>query len=613
VTRPRLHRRGWGRLHTTGGFTLVELTVAMLVIAIVLLALVTLQVRALESVGLSKQRQQATALGNRTMEQLRALPYDTVTAGLNVSDVTDSNIATVGGVLTFKPAYDSSISEVLKTSSGQTQPPLYRHTQDASTPLTPTKIGNVQYRVRSYVTVAPQTTASTDAGYFLTVLVDWSSGVTKGLPKTIAVRSQVFSPSGCALSSTATRPFAGPCQPFFYADAGTTPAGITVTPVTADAELVTGTGVRALSATMPTLSTRTQTEQVVSAQSVVTTSVAKVTGVTDGGGQSATSAADTDPVTGAGNSPAAAAAVAYSGSSTLTSSGGANGSFSATVPPAGSGSTYSTTAAGAAGAPPCADDAVAAFSTGEVCSTGNIAPTGDSYAASMNLSLAGRNLGTTSLATMAPGGAYPTWRAFGARALLPVMGHCPGTNALGCVTAGIRRSMGATSVGGLPPASPSDGDTLPTGFTSMVTLNGFSAIASAESGVASGRGVATATRGANNLTYWDGTGYGTMTLSSAAATQTLGTATGIYRIAGQPLLEVTMSGTVTVEPVTPLVGTVSQPCQAAACTATSTVGAVQVAVDYAITNAGVPLGAFTVTANLGSSVAKTTYKAAPSV
>jgi hypothetical protein len=91
----------------------------MVILGGCLLGLLTVQVSALRTVTVAKERQQATALTNRTMEQLRALPYNTVTAGLNTSDLGgDANIAT--GRL--KPVgYPTSIDEQL-VSGGSALP-----------------------------------------------------------------------------------------------------------------------------------------------------------------------------------------------------------------------------------------------------------------------------------------------------------------------------------------------------------------------------------------------------------------------------------------------------------------------------------------------------------
>ncbi|HET9945860.1 MAG TPA: prepilin-type N-terminal cleavage/methylation domain-containing protein [Actinomycetes bacterium] len=582
------------------GFTLTEVMITLFIISAVLLGLITLQVKALGSVSLAKERQQASALGNRTMEQLRALPYDTVTAGLRACDVTgDTNVS--GG--NFRPAYDTAINEPLVTNStacsGAAQAPLYPHVQNGAT----TRVGSTQYRVRTYVSRA---SATSDQGYFLSVLVDWSSANTAGKSKLIAVRSRAFSPTGCSSTSTATRPFAGPCQAFFYSDAGMAPAGITVTSLTAGAPLLTGVDVTRLEAKLPALSTRTQNEQIVSAQSIATTSklLLATTGDTVAGGQSGSSAADTDPASGAGNSPAGASSVSYSGSSSLTASG-TTANFSVSAPGTGSGSAYSTTAATAS--PACQDDSGTGLVTNQACSSANLTPSG-AYRAQMDINLPGGGIRSTDLARINTASSPSAWRAFGARAALPVSGHCASTSDIGCVASGARRSLGAVTVGSLPPIG--SGDSATAGFTgSMVSLDGFGATVSSESGISPAAG--NATRAGNTLTYWNGTGYSSVTLGSGGATYTLGTAVGSYRVAGFSDVTVTMTGTVLVDPVTTATSGAA-PCQTAACTSTSTVGGVRVSVQYDIADGATPLGSFMVTADLGNTIAQTTYKAAPS-
>lgn len=585
------------------GFTLAEVLVAMFVVSFTLLGLVVVQIKALESVGLARQRQQATALANRTMEQLRSLPYDTVTAGLNSADVTgDPNIQSVAGVLRFRPAYDSSVDEVLQSSSGQAAAPLFPHVQDAGTPGTPTLIGNVQYEVRTYVT---QVDPTADLGFHLTVIVSWSSDVTNGVTKTTAVRSQVFSPQGCSSSSTATRPFAGPCQAFFYSDAGAAPAGITVVPLAEGQPLVVGTDVTRIEAMLPSMSARTQSEQIVSGQSIAAPPVASITDragvVTSSVGASGVSSADTDPATGIGSAPSAGVSLSMSGPSSL-SHGAENGLFTSTVPSGVSGSALSTTAAMAT--PACPDDGGTALVTNQACSSGEISSAG-TYSVTMDLDLLDRNLDPVSLASIAvPTGA--PWRSFGARALLPVAGHCTATTGIGCVAAGSRRDFLVVNVGGLPTAGP--GDYRPSGFTSMAMLDGFSARATAEAGISPG--VGTASRAANTLTYWNGNAYSTTTLGASSTSIPLGDAVGVYRLAGQPDLTIAISGTIEVSPVT-TVASGSAPCQVSACTVTSMVGTVRVVVQYDISTPVASLGSFVVTTDLGSAMAQTTYKAAP--
>jgi hypothetical protein len=80
---------------------------------------------------------------------------------------------------------------------------------------------------------------------------------------------------------------------------------------------------------------------------------------------------------------------------------------------------------------------------------------------------------------------------------------------------------------------------------------------------------------------------------------------------GLPDLTITMTGSVLVDPVT-TVTTGAAPCLTAACTTTSTVGAVRASVQYDIADGTTVLGSFVVSADLGNTIAQTTYKAAPS-
>lgn len=582
------------------GFTLTEVVITLFIISAVLLGLITVQVQALGSVALAKERQQATALANRTMEQLRALPYDTVSAGLRLCDTAgDPNI--VSGA--FRPSYNAAINEPIVTNatacSGATLAPLYPHVQQS----TSTRVGSTQFRVRTYVSRA---SATSDLGYFLTVIADWASANTNGVSKLVAVRSRLFSPAGCSSSSTATRPFAGPCQAFFYSDAGTAPSGITVAAVTDGAPLVNGSDVIRLESKLPALSARTQNEQIVSAQSAATTSklLLRRAGDAVSGGQSGTSAADTDPATGGGNSPASASAVSYSGSASLASSGSTVANFTVAAPGNGAGSAYSTTQAAAT--PACKDDAGTNMVTGQACSTADMTPDG-TYRATMDITLPGGNVRAVDLATVATPATPSAWRAFGARAVLPASGHCTSTSGIGCVAAGARRTLGAVTTGRLP--APGSGDSIPSGFTYMAQLNGFSATVGSESGISPAAGVAT--RAANTLSYWNGSGYSTAALGTGGATYALGSAVGTYRLSGVVELTVTTSGSVVVDPVTTATSGAA-PCQTAACTSTSTVGGVKLIVRYDIANVTGTVGSFVVTTDLGSTLAQTTYKAAPS-
>ncbi len=190
--RARIRRRVAAR--DESGFTLVELLVTMTVIAGCLLGLIAIQIRALEATALAKQRQQATAQANRTMEQLRAMSSDDIQKGLHSSDVSDPNIATgaVAGSYVFRPTYaPGSPTETLVVKSTQTSGnPLFPHT-------TTQTVAGTNYSVRSYVTCVgdpanPAAAKYADQGYWLTVVATWSSNATRKKTKTVSVRSRVF-------------------------------------------------------------------------------------------------------------------------------------------------------------------------------------------------------------------------------------------------------------------------------------------------------------------------------------------------------------------------------------------------------------------------------------
>lgn len=180
-------RRRFASLRSDDGLGLVEVMVTMLIISISLLGLMAMQARAYSGVGLAGQREQATQLANRLIEQARSQPYATIKLGLRTTDL--SGDANVTGT-TFRPAYaNGTISEPLVTSTTQASAPFFPHTQAAGT----TKIGPVQYTARLYVSTPAA--AVSPGGYWLTAIVTWSSAATKGATETTAVRSLVYDPS----------------------------------------------------------------------------------------------------------------------------------------------------------------------------------------------------------------------------------------------------------------------------------------------------------------------------------------------------------------------------------------------------------------------------------
>ena len=373
--------------------------------------------------------------------------------------------------------------------------------------------------------------------------------------------------------------------------------------------IVDGVDVLSASSVLVNNSARVQSEQTVSAQSDVTPSALKLvtsTGTSTGGGTAAVSAADTDPATGVANSPSAAATASQSGPTSLSSSGGAS-QFSITDADSDSGTTYSTMAAAAS--PPCNDSAAAGVATGQACSSATATQAGSLPTASLTLnSLGARKI---TLADVSAGSAPA--RAFGARYLTGSGGHCSSATGLGCIAAGASRTLGTAHAGGL--ASLSTGDkvyntsgssavdvTGAVGANPLITVSAYTDQATAESGIGAGSSAGART---GTVKYWTGAGFSELNLATAAGTYSISQVTGTYGTTS-----VTVAGSLAVTaPGAP--GTGTTPCQTA-CGVKASGGIAVVQLTYVVAANGTQVGAFTVTLDLGSALAQTTYKAAPS-
>lgn len=584
----RLRMKARLTLGSDEGFTLVELLVSMVLISGVLLSLVFVQVSGLKTVSVAKQRQQATALADQVMEELRALPYDTVRGGLRASDIVgDANVVSVSGVLHFKPSYTSAIDEQLVTST-QTVAPLYPHVQPTST----TTLGHVKYDVRDYVTLAGAD--PTVSGYWLTVVASWTSGVTHGKTKSIALRSRYFSPTGCL--STATHPFSGPCQAFLDATADTSLAGVVITPQDGSGlPILSGHDATQVTAELPSMNTQMQSEQTLSAQAKAVTSgvswVDSSNNTTTSGGVAASAATSTDPGSGTFG-PAVSNPVSQSASSlTLTGS-----LASLLLGPASSDAGRASSTLAAASGQNCTSESGTPLAGGQACGAALMTPAGT---LSAQLKVFGRTENIASIA--APSS---TDYAFSGRFLTGSGSVCASAATPGCAHSGAVHSLGNVTIGDLM-----SGSSGPAGFSSMVTVSGYQVQASSESGVGTSATPGTATR-SGTLSYWNGTGYTSVSLSGAPAPATLPPVSQSFTNDGHNVV-LTMSGQVDFGAV----GTApsgASPCQPTACSLKSAAGGVVVTLFYTLTVDGATAANFAAATDLGSAVANSTYRAAPS-
>src|SRR5439155_11816940 len=191
------------RLAPEGGFTLVELMVALGVILLALLAMAYTATIGFSDIALARQRQGASGLANQTIEQMRALPFDVVKKGLGNTDLSsgsDPNITACGANYCYG-------GEQIPRGANPNVVPLVPHTQTIV-------VGPTTYTVRAYVTYYQNVT--TNNTFRLTVAVSWPNPARKRVSTT--VQSQTIAYSGTGRLSTVTHPFAAPCQPFFYAN-----------------------------------------------------------------------------------------------------------------------------------------------------------------------------------------------------------------------------------------------------------------------------------------------------------------------------------------------------------------------------------------------------------
>ena len=578
------------------GFTLVEIILAMFLTVVVMTALLSVLVSSLKTVAQARERQTATALATQSLEQLRALPYDSITG----SDATTypmsaglEYVTVSGSTVTFTPAAVlPGVSETLVVNE-------YSGKRATSV------VDGVSYVVQTYVTKAPLTTTQQQA-FNLTTLVEWTSTVYP-TTRTTVQRSVDFSPAGCL--STAQRPFSAPCQAYFTAQSGIVAAGFSVTNAIDSTQDIPGISGHLVELSLPTLSANLQIEQTASGTADGDTSGARAVDTTPSiaGGKSAAVAVDSDPSSTPGQS-ASTTANQSSGTVSLT---GAAGTISAAPT---TGDSAAAAAAIAADSTTCrnGDPAGTGLATGP---TGQLRPCADAsvlqsatsggitYTSPIGTDVTLVSLGTSStssravaanLATANPGVACTA----GAGATAP-----------GCAHAMTSRSLGDVVVGrpgtGSGPLDVNKG---------LFNVTGLTESARSEEGT--GAGAPQYSR-AGTLQYWNGTGYTSVDLSAYASPPSgLTPASDSWTI--DPVttvfpdgLHVTMEGSVTVQ--RPQI-TTSGPadCTAQACVAqVNGGGSVRATTVFTVTDAsGVEVTKFVLVSDLGGLVAQSTYKAA---
>ena len=576
--RRSMERRRTG--NDEAGFTLVELVVAMVITLVVMSALLGVFVESLSTISLAKQRQTATALSTQVMEQLRAMPYDSVTVSTGATPAAgDPNINYAVTPKTVKPVAVPGVEEELVVNS------VSPRQQDRV-------VDRVTYDVRTYIS-KPPVTSGAQQSFGITVVTTWSSNVSKGA-KTTVERSVVYSPSGCL--STALHPYSGPCQAYFTAHAGQTAAGISVSNPLDPTANIAGFDGTMIALGLPVLSSSMLLEQTTTASSAVATTDGSTTRgeiVTRSGGQRASTAVDTDPSSVPGQSESVSTQAQTSGPQALSGSAG-----TLRVTPSTADTGVAGSAVGAEPAQCAAGDADGTeLTTGpegsrRPCASAQVQPSG--VAGQLTYELGGASMAVASVAA-APAPA----RASSAHLTTGNTSACPGASGIGCAHAGAYRALGNVVLGWLPAGGPA-------GFTGSWQVSGLQERALSERGV--GARAPVYERG-GTLQWWNGTGYSSLALTPGLDQEiTTSVATWI----GSGGLRIEVSSVVRVWPA--LVSSPSEPadCDTEACVASASAsGGITGKTTYAVTLNGESVTSFVVDTDLGGLLAETAYKAAP--
>ena len=602
------------------GFSLLETVIAITVIFGALLTLSYAATIGFQYESLARQKQTATGIADQIMEQTRGLAWDRITAGHLSSDLTaDPNLVTscagdAAGVYrllsctaqTGRPGSGERVvagASSCASSSPDCVVPLVRHTGQITQ-------NNIEYTWRTYDTNnCPTLTTGGCAAttpYRMTVIVTWTGG--RVAPnKIVQVQSLFWSPTGCR--STSTHPFAAPCQPFFLGVSSVAQGNINVTGT------VAGTTFESGDLSTSGVQSSVQQEQLSQAEGSFSQSgvrlVDSLGAATAAGDVAASSAADTDPGTGAStwSEVTCGTSVLCAGGSVST---GSSNTVVLTAPGGETAQSDSTTAAGAANICPPPPDT--GQTDGKPCSGSRIQQGGE-LSAVVTLNGAATPLGNATLARILAAAGSPN-TTFSDRVQYNATGLCsPITGSDGCLEQTTTRAVGTVNVGALPENVPA---TLP--WTGVNAWNGYyfsivgytdnatAAVGSNSSSSAAGGNVPapTASIGVGATVHcWNGIGYTTVLASSATAVA-CAPFDFTWPISGH-MIRIQMSGT-----TSPAVITRSP--QAAATSQTDVTAQITppgATITYVVTVDGATVADLTITVNLNTLEARGTYAAAP--
>src|SRR5580704_12419644 len=178
----RVSRLRWpSRNQPEDGFTLIEVLIALGVMFSALTVLAYTMLSGLSAVGESRQRTEATALANQSLEQIRALPASQLY--MSVSDVTgDPLLIACGSATCFNGRTVPTANFGASTISAD---PLSPHIKTVTA-----LPGSTIYTLKSYVTTDP--TDPTGHTLVATVMASWSSAEKGGVASSLQVESKIY-------------------------------------------------------------------------------------------------------------------------------------------------------------------------------------------------------------------------------------------------------------------------------------------------------------------------------------------------------------------------------------------------------------------------------------
>jgi prepilin-type N-terminal cleavage/methylation domain-containing protein len=611
--RRRLLRRVLGRKGDECGFTIVELMVAMMVLTVAVAGLAYAGTISVIDVGFAAQRQGATGLANRAVEEVRALPFSTVDAGLSTDDPTlstDPNITVQGSG--SSTTYWFQNEEIPTSTSSTNVVPLNPHVQTGVT------VGTNTYTVSTYITYAqPPNTPSAPSSVpvlRVTAIASWVNPQRHGVLAQVQNQSLIYSPTGC--QSGSTHPYTSPCQPFFHTSASDLGASITAAGPSGSSPISGMANLGAVTLFPTGASSDLQVEQVQTAHATTQTSGGSIT-YTDSttqqetGSRSAEVAASNDLTSSLG--PYQSGSTAQSGTS-VNATGSANAATLAVTPSSSdSGAATATTSAGQPTSNTCANLAGQSVTNGQPCAHSSSVPAGP-QPASMTLGWTGTGPSDVGSAVLASVGVPPSSTLTAAE-----RDHTAGTSSCtnvptgtdGCVHSAAARSLGPVELAELPASL----GPLPPGWnnsTGLVSLTNFSDTVGSEAGV--GAGSPTSGVQSGTVTYWNGSGYSNLSASSPPGTQ-IPTATVAVDDPSYPGGDVnvsiganlTVGGTSVTDPASGC----SSPCTRTTASAVSG-SPVQGTITYQVSYQGSVIFNAAMTVNLGSLTTTSAYQQAPS-